>query len=53
MLINTCVGGQIAAMQREPQHDKTNKNDLCAQRTYQPGHLPILINAIAVRMKKP
>ena len=37
----------------EPEHDKTNQNDLCTQQNSgQPGQVPSLIRGFAVRMKK-
>ena len=36
----------------EPRHDKTNKIGVPSEDSDQPGHLPSLIRAFAVRMKK-
>ena len=52
---NCCTcSGQLNRLWNEPPHDKTNKV-ACApsEDSDQPGHLPSLIRAFAVRMKKP
>ena len=48
-----CIIWTLSTIIKEPQHDKTNKNDCTpSEDSDQPGHLPSLIRVFAVCMKK-